>query len=98
MIGQGLSCDEKGELADEDSEDTFEEALEDKPNDENVRFDEDLLKPLCALVYFRYQAKTTLKILIVTFNNVRSFLDKNIIRFPNKNVEYCQELQQQVPD
>ena len=55
MIGQGLSCDEKGELADEVSEDTFEEALEDKPNDENVRFDEDLLKPLCALVYFRYR-------------------------------------------
>ena len=48
MIGQGLSCDEKGELADEDSEDTFEETLEDKPNDENVRFDEDLLS-LCVL-------------------------------------------------
>ena len=31
MIGQGLNCDEKGELADEDSEETLEEALEDKP-------------------------------------------------------------------
>ena len=48
MIGQGLNCDEKGELADEDSEETFEEALEDKPNDENVRFDDDLLS-LCVL-------------------------------------------------
>ena len=38
MIGQGLNCDEKGELADEESEETFEEALEDEPNDENVRF------------------------------------------------------------
>ena len=43
MIGQGLNCDEKGDLADEDSEETFEEALEVKPNDENVRFDDDLL-------------------------------------------------------
>ena len=42
MIGQGLNCDEKGELADEDSEETFEEALEDKPNDENIRFYDDL--------------------------------------------------------
>ena len=39
MIGRGLNCDDKGELADEDSEETFEEALEDEPNDENVRFD-----------------------------------------------------------
>ena len=38
MIGQGLNCDEKGKLADKDSEETFEEALEDEPNDENVRF------------------------------------------------------------
>ena len=38
MLGQGLNCDEKGELADEESEGTFEEALEDEPNDENVRF------------------------------------------------------------
>ena len=48
MIGQGLICDEKGKLADEDSEETFEEALEDEPNDENVRFDDDLLS-LCVL-------------------------------------------------
>ena len=48
MIGQGLICDEKGELADEDSEETFEEALEDEPNDENVRFDHDL-SSLCVL-------------------------------------------------
>ena len=48
MIGQGLNCDEKGELAVEDSEETFEEALEDKANDENVRFDDDLLS-LCVL-------------------------------------------------
>ena len=49
MIGQGLNCDDKGELADEDSEETFEEALEDEPNDENVvRFDDDLLS-LCVL-------------------------------------------------
>ena len=39
MIGQVLSCHEKGALADEDSEETLEEALEDEPNDENVRFD-----------------------------------------------------------
>ena len=48
MIGQGLNCDEKGELADEDSEETFEEALEDESNDENVRFDHDL-SSLCVL-------------------------------------------------
>ena len=36
-----LNCDEKVELADEESEETFEEALEDKPNDKNVRFDDD---------------------------------------------------------
>ena len=41
--GQGLNCDEKGELADEESEETFEEAIEDEPNDEIVRFDHDLL-------------------------------------------------------
>ena len=42
--GQGLNCDEKGELADEESEETFEEAIEieDEPNDEIVRFDHDL--------------------------------------------------------
>ena len=34
-----LNCDEKVELADEESEETFEEALEDEPNDKNVRFD-----------------------------------------------------------
>ena len=48
MIGQGLNCDEKGELADEDSKETFEEALEDEPNDENFRFDHDL-SSLCVL-------------------------------------------------
>ena len=48
MIGQGLNCDEKGKLADKDSEETLEEALEDEPNDENVRFDDDLLS-LCVL-------------------------------------------------
>ena len=48
MIGQGLNCDEKGELADEESEETFEEAFEDEPNDENVRFD-DVLLSLCVL-------------------------------------------------
>ena len=48
MIGQSLNCDEKGELADEESEETFEEAFEDEPNDENVRFDDDLLS-LCVL-------------------------------------------------
>ena len=48
MIGQCLICDEKGELANEDSEETFEEALEDEPNDENVRFDHDL-SSLCVL-------------------------------------------------
>ena len=36
-----LNCDEKVELADEESEETFEEALEDEPNDKNVRFDDD---------------------------------------------------------
>ena len=36
MIGQGLNCDEKGKLAEKDSEETFEEALGDEPNDENV--------------------------------------------------------------
>ena len=36
-----LNCDEKVELADEESEETFEEALEDEPNDQNVRFDDD---------------------------------------------------------
>ena len=46
VIGQGLKCDEKGELA--DSEETFEEALEDESNDENVRFDHDL-SSLCVL-------------------------------------------------
>ena len=48
MIGQGLNCDEKGELADVESEETFEEALEDESNDENVRFDHDL-SSLCVL-------------------------------------------------
>ena len=48
MIGQVLSCHEKGALADEDSEETLEEALEEEPNDENVRFDDDLLS-LCVL-------------------------------------------------
>ena len=38
MIGQGLNCDEKGKLADEESEETFGEVLEDEPNNENVRF------------------------------------------------------------
>ena len=38
MIGQGLNCDEKVELADEESEETFGEVLEDEPNNENVRF------------------------------------------------------------
>ena len=42
VIGQGLNCDEKVELADEESEETFEEALGDETNDENVRFDDDL--------------------------------------------------------
>ena len=28
MIGQSLNCDEKGKLADEESEETFEEAFE----------------------------------------------------------------------
>ena len=36
-----LNCDEKVDLADEESEETFEEALEDEPNDKNVRFDDD---------------------------------------------------------
>ena len=48
MIGQSLNCDEKGELAHEESEETFEEAFEDEPNDENVRFD-DVLLSLCVL-------------------------------------------------
>ena len=48
MLGQGLNCDEKGELADEKSEGTFEEAIEYEPNDEIVRFDHDLLS-LCVL-------------------------------------------------
>ena len=48
MLGQGLNCDEKGELADEESEGTFEEAIEDEPNDEIVRFDHDLLS-FCVL-------------------------------------------------
>ena len=48
MTGQVLSCHEKGALTDEDSEKTLEEALEDEPNDENVRFDDDLLS-LCVL-------------------------------------------------
>ena len=48
MIGQVLNCHEKGALTDEDSEETLEEALEDEPNDENVRFDDDLLS-LCVL-------------------------------------------------
>ena len=48
MIGQCLICDEKGELANEDSEETFEEALEDEPNDDKVRFDHDL-SSLCVL-------------------------------------------------
>ena len=48
MIGQSLNCDEKGELTDEESEETFEEAFEDEPNDENVRFD-DVLLSLCVL-------------------------------------------------
>ena len=48
MIGQSLNCDEKGKLADEESEETFEEAFEDEPNDENVRFYDDLLS-LCVL-------------------------------------------------
>ena len=48
VIGQGLNCDEKGELSDEESEETFEEAFEDEPNDENVRFD-DVLLSLCVL-------------------------------------------------
>ena len=38
VIGQGLNCDEKVELADEESKETFEETLEDEPTDENVRF------------------------------------------------------------
>ena len=38
---KALNCDEKVELADEESEETFEEALEDEPNDKNVRFDDD---------------------------------------------------------
>ena len=48
MLGQGLNCDEKGEVADEESEGTFEEAIADEPNDEIVRFDHDLLS-LCVL-------------------------------------------------
>ena len=40
VIGQSLHCDEKVELADEESEETFGEALEDEPNNENVRFDD----------------------------------------------------------
>ena len=48
MLGQGLNCDEKGELADEESEGTFEEAIEDDPYDEIVRFDHDSLS-LCVL-------------------------------------------------
>ena len=44
MIGQSLNCDEKGKLADEESEETFEEAFD----DENVRFDYVLLS-LCVL-------------------------------------------------
>ena len=36
-----LNCDEKVELADEESEETFEEALEDEPNEKTVMFDED---------------------------------------------------------
>ena len=48
MIGQSLNCDEKGELADEESEGTFEEAIEDELNDEIVRFDHDLFS-FCVL-------------------------------------------------
>ena len=38
MIGYGLNCDEKGELANEESDEAFEEVLEDEPNNENDRF------------------------------------------------------------
>ena len=56
--GQGLNCDEKGELADEESKETFEEALEDEPNNENVRFDDDILS-LCVLWYTSGGSKKT---------------------------------------
>ena len=52
MIGQGLNCDEKGKLADKDSEETFEEALEDEPNDENVRFHVFNFSNISARFYF----------------------------------------------
>ena len=38
----------KGELANEESDEAFEEVLEDEPKDEIVRFDDDLLS-LCVL-------------------------------------------------
>ena len=39
VIGQGLNCDENLQM--KNLKETFEEALEDEPNDENVRFDDD---------------------------------------------------------
>ena len=58
MIGQGVNCDEKGELADEESEENLDEALEEEPDDENVRFDDDLLS-LCVLQYTSGTEKTS---------------------------------------
>ena len=41
-----------------------------------------IYEPLCAL-----DNKKNSKMLIVNFKNVHSLLDRNIDRFPNKNVE-----------
>ena len=49
----------------EESEGTFEEAIEDEPNDEIVRFDHDLLS-LCVLQYTSAGTKKTSQMLIVT--------------------------------